>query len=308
MVLVHVLKDIIKPGSKDFSAAADAVDACYQWIIREEFAPLNCHEPKGTANCKKTICTHVRFLAKPKGARIVMQVTEYMVHFCTMKREEIKREVINEWLKVSALLHSLDRLNKLTYMLPVLPSSDVGDTKTHMICWNAIQSLLLNCAEGIFGRYINQWSFLLEARSDGKTGRAGIESNKGKHYLEVYISLKAFFVQLEQERLHFATHESFKKRLCTITQRFLHQASVNFSNKKNNPMHPWNACIRYFTIWSWPTMAVQHHCFISLYFDCILLLGHFFTWCVVKGVGDCGQHAHIIFSIPCFWSMTFVTL
>ena len=43
------------------------------------------------------------------------------------------------------------------------------------------------------------------SKPDVKKGRKGLQSNKGKHYIEVYASLNNFFKQLEQEGLQFAS-------------------------------------------------------------------------------------------------------
>ena len=62
----------------------------------------------------------MRFLAEPEEEHTAMAVAEYMVCFAGMTLQT-NRELVLEWLKVSALMESLDPRNKLTYMLPRPP-------------------------------------------------------------------------------------------------------------------------------------------------------------------------------------------
>ena len=96
-------------------------------------------------------------------------------------------------------MESLDSTNKLTYMLPGLPPAEDGE-ETIMICRNAVANLL-NIGRKLWqtARGVNV------SKPDGKKGRKGTDSGKGKHYIEIYASLHDFFKELEEEGLQFAT-------------------------------------------------------------------------------------------------------
>jgi len=136
------------------------------------------------------------FLQDPIHTGKAMKVAEYMVNFASFKRET-KRELLNEWAKVSVFLESLNSTNKMSYMLPEVRS--VEGEESHTICRNAIQGLLN------VGR--RSWKSAMDdpGRADLKTGRMDLESNKGKANLEIYDSLHIFFSELKQEALPFAT-------------------------------------------------------------------------------------------------------
>ena len=190
----HILKKI-KPKTKGFNAE-EAADLCFNFI-RDNIAVSNCRRQKGISS-QSTQCTCVRFLAEQDGINTAMAVAEYMVRFAGMDLKT-RRELILEWIKVSALLESLDSTNKLTYMLPGLPPAEDGE-ETKMICRNAIVNLLN------IGRKIWQTAQGVNvSKPDGKKGRKGTNSNKGKHYIEIYASLHDFFKELEKEGLQFAT-------------------------------------------------------------------------------------------------------
>ena len=62
----------------------------------------------------------MHFLAEPEEDYTAKSVAEYIDCFSGMTLQT-KRELVLEWLKVSALMESLDPRNKLTYMLPGFP-------------------------------------------------------------------------------------------------------------------------------------------------------------------------------------------
>ena len=190
----HVLKSI-KPNSKGFDEE-EAVGLCLNFV-RTDIALSNCRRQRGVSNTF-TQCTCMRFLAEEDAEHTATAVAEYMVRFAGMTLKT-KREVVLEWIKVSAMLESSDPSNKLTYMLPGLPPSEDGE-QTILICRNDIANLLN------IGRRLWQTAKSVNcSKPDGKTGRKGLESNKGKHYTEIYASLNNFFKELEQDGLQFAT-------------------------------------------------------------------------------------------------------
>jgi hypothetical protein len=190
----HVLKSI-KPKVKGFDEA-EATDACLRYIT-EVIAVSNCRRLRGISK-QVTKCTCMRFLANPDEEPKAIAVAEYMVRWAGMSLQT-KREVVLEWLKVSALLERLDPKNKLTYMLPGLPPSVEGE-EAITICKNATGNLLS------IGRKLFATAGGLNAlKPDGKKGRTGTDSNKGKYYIEIYDSLHDFFVELEKEGLQFST-------------------------------------------------------------------------------------------------------
>ena len=103
MNVPHILKSI-HPNAKDFDVE-EAVDTCFAWVIHE-FAPMNCMRPPGLSN-RSTSCACMKFLSEPGRTDEAKKVTEYMVHFSGLKLET-RRELINEWAKVSSLLESMD--------------------------------------------------------------------------------------------------------------------------------------------------------------------------------------------------------
>lgn len=182
----HVLK-LIKPNSKGFDEE-EAVGSCFNFL-RTHIAVSNCRRQRGVSSTL-TQCTCMRFLAEEDAEPTAMAVAEYMVRFAGMSLRT-KRELVLDWAKVSAMLESSDRSNKLTYMLPGLPPSEDGED-TILICRNAIANLLN------IGRRLWQTAQTLDClKPDGKTGQKGLESNKGKHYTEIYadhltVSLKSW--------------------------------------------------------------------------------------------------------------------
>ena len=62
----------------------------------------------------------MHFLGEPEEEHTAMSVAEYIDRFSGMTLQT-KKELVLEWLKVSALMESLDPRNKLTHMLPGLP-------------------------------------------------------------------------------------------------------------------------------------------------------------------------------------------
>ena len=63
----------------------------------------------------------MHFLAEPEEEHTAMSVAEYIDRFSGMALQT-KRELVLEWLKVSALMEGLDPTrNQLTYMLLGLP-------------------------------------------------------------------------------------------------------------------------------------------------------------------------------------------
>ena len=197
---------MIKPGAKDFSAA-DAVNASFHWILEDVAVVSNFQQPKGTAK-QTTSCTcMLHFLSEPgeSDTTMIRLVAEYMVHFAAMKRE-LKREVVNEWwMKVSALLKSMDESNKTrTYMLPGLP----GDKNevSHKVCRNTIQRLL-----NLGRRMIWETAAVNPSKSDARLGKLGLESCKqGKNNGDItnMLSLK----NLKRKGLHLP-HAWFVRRL-----------------------------------------------------------------------------------------------
>ena len=190
----HILKSI-KPKKKGFNAE-HATDECFRYLT-ETIAVANCRRPKGITN-HVTQCTCMRFLAEPEDEDTAMAVAEYMVKFAGMTLQT-KRELILEWLKVSALMESFDAGNKLTFMMPGLPPAQEGE-ETITICRNAIVNLLN------IGRKLFETAQGIDvSKPDGKKGRTGIDSSKGKYYIEIYASLHQFFKELEKEGLQFST-------------------------------------------------------------------------------------------------------
>ena len=124
----------------------------------------------------------MRFLAEPEDEDTAMAVAEYMVKFAGMTLQT-KRELILEWLKVSALMESFDPRNKLTFMMPGLPPSQEGE-ETITICRNARIINLLNIGRK---RFENAQGINV-SKPDGKKGRTGTDSNKSKYYIIYFIN------------------------------------------------------------------------------------------------------------------------
>lgn len=128
------------------------------------------------------------------------KVAEYMVHFAGLKMET-KRELINEWTKVSSLLESMDDdENKKTYVLPTLSASTDDVEQETLVCHNAVLGLLN------VGRRIWEKSITDPSRPNNNSGRTGVASSRGKANIEIYKSFKIlFFTELKEDALPFAT-------------------------------------------------------------------------------------------------------
>ena len=99
----------IKPKTKGFNVK-EATDACFRYLT-DTIAVSNCR-PKRISN-QITQCTCMHFLAEPEEEHTAMSVAEYIDRFSGMTLQT-KRELVLEWLKVSALMEGLDPRNQLT--------------------------------------------------------------------------------------------------------------------------------------------------------------------------------------------------
>ena len=86
-------------------------------------------------------------------------------------------------------MESFDTGNKLTFMMPGLPPAQEGE-ETITICRKTIVNLL-NIGRKQFEKAQGMVNI---SKPDGKKkGRTGINSSKGKYYIEIYASLHQFF-------------------------------------------------------------------------------------------------------------------
>ena len=188
----HII-NTIKPKDKLFNKEF-AIESCNDWIVGQ-FALLCCARPPGSSN-RNTVCTCMKILALPENAALAMMAAQYMVHWAGLSRV-IRREVIHEWKKVASYLNGPEgsARGKKIYMLPTLTAPD----QNYLVCRNGVLGLL-----GI-GRVAWKTAVMDPNKGYAMKDQHGALSSKGKSFVEIHNSMRAFFVELATEGLPFAT-------------------------------------------------------------------------------------------------------
>ena len=121
----------------------------------------------------------------------IRSVASYMIYWTSLKGD-MKRAILVEWKRMSLTLQAP---MKRRSMLPIL-TVDLASAPS-LIYRNAVQSIL------DVGKH--RWENTALELQNPLQGKRTLETNKGKNYALIYVSLHQFFLQLKDDGSPF-TH------------------------------------------------------------------------------------------------------